>query len=116
MKSLPALASTLSVLLTCAFPTSLAAAETFKLHVHGFSADGSKFTFEEYGVHDGSGIPHASLYVIDVSTDNNRPDKGWCCSRSTQPIPTKRKQPNPLFHGWLSVELFSNRRHQSLVS
>ena len=69
MKSLPALASTLSVLLTCAFPTSLAAAETFKLHVHGFSADGSKFIFEEYGVQDGSGIPHASLYVINVSTD-----------------------------------------------
>ncbi len=64
MKRLPALAAIISFALT--FPAN---AETHKLHVHGFSADGSKFIFEEYGVSDGAGIPHATLYAIDVATD-----------------------------------------------
>jgi len=65
LKQRPILALLLLGLLTTA-----AVAETTKLHIHGFSPDGSKFIFEEFGVSDGSGIPHASLYAIDVTTDS----------------------------------------------
>lgn len=64
MKRLPALAAIFPL-----FVALPAHAETHKLHVHGFSQDGSKFIFEEYGIQDGSGTPHASLYAIDVATD-----------------------------------------------
>ena len=35
----------------------------------GFSEDGKRFAFEEYGVHDGSGLPYASVYIVDTQTD-----------------------------------------------
>lgn len=37
----------------------------------GFSKDGSKFAFEEYGVQDGSGFAYSNIYIIDTKTD------GW---------------------------------------
>lgn len=39
------------------------------LNVLGFSADGSIFAFEEYGVQDGSGFPYANRFYIDTNTD-----------------------------------------------
>ncbi|MBB5754489.1 DUF2259 domain-containing protein [Prosthecomicrobium pneumaticum] len=35
----------------------------------GFSPDGSRFAFEEFGVQDGSGFPYASVFVIDTHAD-----------------------------------------------
>jgi predicted secreted protein len=35
----------------------------------GFSADGTRFSFVEYGVQDGSGFPFANGYVIDLVKD-----------------------------------------------
>jgi predicted secreted protein len=35
----------------------------------GFSEDGSRFAFEEYGTQDGSGFPYSNIYVIDTATD-----------------------------------------------
>jgi predicted secreted protein len=35
----------------------------------GFSADGSVFAFEEYGVQDGSGFPYSSIFFIDTRRD-----------------------------------------------
>ena len=35
----------------------------------GFSADGSRFAFEEYGRQDGSGFPYSNIYVIDTASD-----------------------------------------------
>lgn len=35
----------------------------------GFSADGSLFAFEEYGIQDGSGFPYASIYLIETAGD-----------------------------------------------
>ena len=35
----------------------------------GFSPDGSRFAFEEYGVQDGSGFPYANIYVLDTIND-----------------------------------------------
>jgi len=35
----------------------------------GFSADGTKFAFEEFGTQDGSGFPYSSVFVIDTNAD-----------------------------------------------
>ena len=35
----------------------------------GFSADGGRFAFEEYGVQDGSGFPYSNIYLIDTDAD-----------------------------------------------
>ena len=36
----------------------------------GFSEDGKRFAFEEFGVFDGSGYPYSTIYVIDTQTDS----------------------------------------------
>ncbi|QKV18053.1 DUF2259 domain-containing protein [Oricola thermophila] len=43
------------------------------LNVLGFSADGTKFAFEEYGVQDGSGFPYANRFYIDTRNDTFLP-------------------------------------------
>jgi len=35
----------------------------------GFSEDGSRFAFEEFGRQDGSGFPYSNIYVINTATD-----------------------------------------------
>ena len=35
----------------------------------GFSDDGSRFAFEEYGQEDGSGFAYSNIYIIDTATD-----------------------------------------------
>lgn len=35
----------------------------------GFSADGSVFAFEEYGIQDGSGFPYSNIFFIDTRKD-----------------------------------------------
>ncbi len=40
-----------------------------ELNILGFSADGSIFAFEEYGIQDGSGFPYANRFYVDVETD-----------------------------------------------
>lgn len=35
----------------------------------GFSANGSRFAFEEFGVQDGSGFPYCNIFVIDTAKD-----------------------------------------------
>lgn len=39
-------------------------------NILGFSKDGSRFAFEEYGVQDGSGFPYSNIYLIDTKTDS----------------------------------------------
>jgi len=39
------------------------------VEVLGFSADGSVFAFEEYGVQDGSGFPYAHRFYINTAND-----------------------------------------------
>ncbi|WP_018185120.1 DUF2259 domain-containing protein [Kaistia granuli] len=36
----------------------------------GFSEDGGRFAFEEFGIQDGSGFPYANLFVIDTKKDS----------------------------------------------
>jgi len=38
-------------------------------NIIGFSSDGSRFAFEEYGTQDGSGFPYSNIYVINTATD-----------------------------------------------
>lgn len=58
--------------LAAAAPASLAG-DAATMEVIGFSADGSVFAFEEYGIQDGSGFPYASRYYIDTRTDRFLP-------------------------------------------
>ncbi|SHM12625.1 DUF2259 domain-containing protein [Roseibium suaedae] len=51
-----------------ALPAS--AGDFARLDVLGFSADGSRFAFEQYGIEDGSGFPYSEVFVIDVASDN----------------------------------------------
>jgi len=58
-------------LIPCFFAPQISFAGDFaKRHIHGFSADGGLFAFEEYGVQDGSGFPYSTIYIIDTETDS----------------------------------------------
>lgn len=46
------------------------AGDTAQLEILGFSADGSIFAFEEYGIQDGSGFAYANRYYIETATDS----------------------------------------------
>ncbi len=52
------------------FAPSARAGDASQLNVLGFSADGSVFAFEEYGVQDGSGFPYANRFYIDTASDS----------------------------------------------
>lgn len=54
----------LALLLILSLPA--AAADTATRVIIGFSADGRRFAFEEFGRFDGSGFPYSSIYVIDT--------------------------------------------------
>ena len=40
----------------------------------GFSGDGRYFSFEQFGIQDGSGFPYADIFVIDIERDQWAPD------------------------------------------
>lgn len=46
------------------------AGDAAELSILGFTADGSVFAFEEYGVQDGSGFPYANRFYIETATDS----------------------------------------------
>ena len=46
------------------------AGDTSKLHLLGFSKNGSFFAFEQYGFQDGSGFPYSEIFVVDVIGDS----------------------------------------------
>lgn len=49
------------------------AGDTPSVEVLGFSADGSTFAFEEFGVQDGSGFAYANRYYINTANDSFLP-------------------------------------------
>ncbi len=57
----------LLIALAIGFPA--VAGDFAKRDIIGFSADGSRFAFEEYGQQDGSGFPYSHIYVIDTAID-----------------------------------------------
>ncbi|WP_168201766.1 DUF2259 domain-containing protein [Phreatobacter aquaticus] len=54
------------VLIALILSPAAMAADTASTAILGFSADGRRFAFEEYGRQDGSGYPYASIYLIDT--------------------------------------------------
>lgn len=54
---------------TLFLPIAAHAGDAAEVNILGFSADGSLFAFEEYGVQDGSGFPYANRFYIDTATD-----------------------------------------------
>ena len=63
IRKIAALAATLFL------PIAAHAGDAAEVNILGFSADGSLFAFEEYGVQDGSGFPYANRFYIDTATD-----------------------------------------------
>lgn len=59
--------SSLITLFSC---QSVLAGDFASREIIGFSKDGSKFSFEEYGVQDGSGFAYSNIYIINTKTDS----------------------------------------------
>ncbi|MEO6395038.1 MAG: DUF2259 domain-containing protein [Devosia sp.] len=57
------------LLLLAALALPAAAGDRALVDFIGYSEDGTKFAFEEYGVHDGSGFAYSSIYVVDLVAD-----------------------------------------------
>lgn len=45
------------------------AGDLAEVDVLGFSRDGTRFAFEQYGIEAGSGFPYSQVFVIDVDND-----------------------------------------------
>lgn len=58
------------LLLSALVPSAGMAGDYASREIIGFTADGGRFAFEEYGQQDGSGFPFSNIYVIDTRTDN----------------------------------------------
>lgn len=56
-------------LLVAGLAGTAAAGDFADRDIVGFSADGTAFAFEEYGVQDGSGFPYSTIYLIDLAQD-----------------------------------------------
>ncbi len=70
MKSLHSGFCAIALAATC---TMAQAGDTASVNILGFSADGSTFAFEEYGIQDGSGFPYANRYYINTANDSFLP-------------------------------------------
>ena len=57
-------------LLTAVIVSSVHAGDFADVDIIGFSKDGRRFAFEQYGIQDGSGFPYSEVFVIDVQKDN----------------------------------------------
>ncbi len=53
-------------LLALALALPARAGDIASRRILGFSPDGTRFAFEEYGIQDGSGFPYANIYVVDT--------------------------------------------------
>ncbi|MCC4243292.1 DUF2259 domain-containing protein [Stappia indica] len=63
------LAATAFALLVSLGTTPAFAGDYARVDVMGFSANGNRFAFEEYGTQDGSGFPYSNIYLFDVDRD-----------------------------------------------
>ncbi|MEP3045918.1 MAG: DUF2259 domain-containing protein [Roseibium sp.] len=58
------------VLLTTLSASAASAGDYARVNILGFSDEGFRFAFEQFGIHDGSGDPYSDIFVIDVQTDS----------------------------------------------
>lgn len=63
-------AAILATVLTAAAIMPASAGDFAERRLIGFSADGGRFAFEEFGIQDGSGFPYANIFVIDTTKDS----------------------------------------------
>ena len=56
--------------LVAALPIPAMAGDFAERSILGFSPNGDRFAFEEFGVQDGSGFPYANLFVLDTTRDS----------------------------------------------
>jgi predicted secreted protein len=52
----------------CAVPAQ--AGDYADVEILGFSDEGFRFAFEQFGIQDGSGAPYSEIFIIDVPTDS----------------------------------------------
>lgn len=65
-----ACAAVSATLLAAILVSSVHAGDFADLRIIGFSKDGRRFAFEQYGIQDGSGFPYSEVFVIDVQKDS----------------------------------------------
>jgi predicted secreted protein len=56
--------------LVAALPIPAIAGDFAERSILGFSPNGDRFAFEEFGIQDGSGFPYANLFVLDTTRDS----------------------------------------------
>jgi len=59
-----------AAMVSSAMISSVHAGDFADIDVIGFSKDGRRFAFEQYGIQDGSGFPYSEVFVIDVQKDS----------------------------------------------
>lgn len=64
------LAACLGATLGAALTLPASAGDFAERRLIGFSADGARFAFEEFGIQDGSGFPYANIFVVDTTKDD----------------------------------------------
>ncbi|MBL4645390.1 MAG: DUF2259 domain-containing protein [Rhizobiales bacterium] len=63
------LIKTIAIVCGFGFASNAYAGTLSKLGETGFSPDGAYFSFEQYGIEDGSGFPFSNITIIDVLAD-----------------------------------------------
>lgn len=66
----PGSALLILVLLTVLSKSMAIAGDYASREVVGFSTDGRYFSFEQFGVQDGSGFPYSEIFIIDTESDS----------------------------------------------
>ncbi|MBN9059609.1 MAG: DUF2259 domain-containing protein, partial [Rhizobiales bacterium] len=67
MRNLALAACLISGALAAAAPTAAMAGDFAERSILGFSPDGGRFAFEEFGIQDGSGFPYSNIFVLDTA-------------------------------------------------
>ncbi|WP_417680503.1 DUF2259 domain-containing protein [Roseibium sp.] len=65
-----ACAAVFGTLLATTIVSTVHAGDFADIDIIGFSKDGRRFAFEQYGIQDGSGFPYSEVFVIDVQKDS----------------------------------------------
>ncbi|MCX5569329.1 DUF2259 domain-containing protein [Kaistia nematophila] len=70
MRNLALAACLISGALAASAPTAAMAGDFAERSILGFSPDGGRFAFEEFGIQDGSGFPYSNIFVLDTARDS----------------------------------------------
>ena len=84
--------SLIGIILAATFTIPSFAGDFAERRIIGFSEDGKRFAFEQYGRQDGSGFPYSEIFIIDTHSDtwtSGSPFKARL-EDETQPVPTAR--------------------------